>query len=87
MVIKKSVPIRAIIADCGTVPDFAYTIGANKMAVFIDGSPHDYPTRQKRDSEQDAALMLAGWLVLRFHHSDNWDELIRQYPSVFGGKE
>jgi len=75
------------IAECSTVPDFAYIIGANKLAVYIDGPPHDYPMRQNRDSEQDTSLMLAGWLVLRFHHADNWDELIRQYPSVFGGKE
>ena len=26
-----------------------------------------------------------GWLVIRIRHDDDWQGLIQQYPSVFGG--
>ncbi len=72
------------IEDCHTVPDFAYVHGPTKLAVYIDGPPHDYPTRQMRDSLQDMALMMKGWLVQRFHHQSDWTELLRKFPSVYG---
>jgi ATP-dependent helicase YprA (DUF1998 family) len=70
------------IADCGTKPDFVYA--KKRVAVYIDGPAHDYPMRQKRDADQDMNLMLKGWIVHRFHHQDNWLNIVREFPSVYG---
>jgi len=72
------------ITECGTRPDFAYVHGANKLAVYVDGPPHDYPQRQMRDAEQDTRLLLKGWTVQRFHHESDWLKLFETYPSVYG---
>jgi very-short-patch-repair endonuclease len=66
-----------------TRPDFSYT-GDNPAFIYVDGPPHDYPERQKRDLEQTKDLQAQGITVLRFHHRDNWPEIVRQYPSIFG---
>lgn len=72
------------IKDCNTVPDFVYVHGGMKLAVYIDGPPHDYPNRQLRDADQDGNLLLKGWLVQRFHHQDDWRTLLTEYPGVYG---
>jgi len=72
------------IESCKTQPDFAYLHGATKIAVYVDGPPHDYPERQKRDAEQELALICAGWIVHRFHHLDDWEQVVRSNPSVYG---
>lgn len=72
------------IPECGTLPDFVYIHGPSKLAVYIDGPPHDYPQRQQRDAEQDMCLMDKGWIVQRFHHRDDWEELLRAFPSIYG---
>lgn len=69
---------------CKTKPDFAYVHGATKIAVYVDGPPHDYPERQKRDAEQELALICQGWIVHRFHHQDEWEQTFRENPSVYG---
>jgi very-short-patch-repair endonuclease len=72
------------IPECNTRPDFAYVHGANKVAVYIDGPPHDYPQRQQRDADQDLNLLMQGWMVHRFHHQADWTSLLEIYPSVYG---
>lgn len=72
------------IEECKTKPDFAYVHGATKIAVYVDGPPHDYPERQKRDADQKLALICAGWIVHRFHHLDDWEQVFRDNPSVYG---
>jgi very-short-patch-repair endonuclease len=72
------------IPECGTRPDFAYVHGAMKVAVYVDGPPHDYPLRQMRDAAQDMVLMLKGWIVHRFHHEDDWQKTIAEHPSTYG---
>jgi hypothetical protein len=67
----------------GTRPDFAY-LGANPAFVYVDGPPHDYPSRQQRDMQQTANLHAAGITVIRFHHQDEWLAIVRQHPSTFG---
>jgi superfamily II DNA/RNA helicase len=74
------------IPECGTRPDFVYVHGANKLAVYVDGPPHDYPARQMRDADQEFCLMTMGWMVQRFHHAKDWDTLFAQYPAVYGGE-
>ncbi|MDP8237059.1 MAG: DUF1998 domain-containing protein [Candidatus Erginobacter occultus] len=70
------------IPECGTKPDFFYE--DQRLVVYIDGPPHDYPDRQERDREQVASLEDRGYWVIRFHHQDDWDTIFRQYPDVFG---
>jgi very-short-patch-repair endonuclease len=66
-----------------TRPDFSY-IGENPAFIYVDGPPHDYPDRHERDKEQTAMLQLQGLTVVRFHHKDNWLEVARKHPSIFG---
>ena len=71
-----------LVESCGTRPDFFYA--EYQAAIYIDGPPHDYPARQARDAVQTEAMEDAGFLVLRFHHEDDWTVLIEKYPHVFG---
>ena len=73
------------IPECHTKPDFVYTNGANKLAVYVDGPPHDYPARQMRDADQDMALLGKGWIVQRFHHEADWTKLFNAFPGIYGG--
>jgi len=71
--------------QCGTKPDFVYE--KQHTAVYVDGPPHDYPDRQKRDAEKTAAMEDFGITVLRFNHRDDWDAIIAQHPNIFGAPQ
>ena len=79
-----SLPTHAqrLVTDCGTRPDFWYE--DHLSAVYIDGPPHDYPTRAERDKSQTDCMMDLGYTVIRFSHNDDWRETVKRYPSVFG---
>lgn len=66
-------------------PDFLYS-EPYQVAVYIDGPPHDYPERHARDIQQTKMLEDLGYMVVRFHHEDDWHSILKQYPNVFGGK-
>jgi superfamily II DNA/RNA helicase/very-short-patch-repair endonuclease len=66
-----------------TKPDFLYE-GDYKVVIYIDGPPHDFPDRQQRDDHQKTELEDRGWTVLRFHHTEQWTEIIDRFPNVFG---
>ena len=68
--------------QCATKPDFVYE--PHHTAIYIDGPPHDFPDRQQRDKEKTSAMEDLGITVLRFHHAEQWDETIAQFPHVFG---
>jgi very-short-patch-repair endonuclease len=68
--------------DCGTRPDFYYE--DSKAAIYVDGPPHDYPDRQQRDAAQTDRTEDAGYTVVRFKHTDNWQNVIAEFPSIFG---
>jgi ATP-dependent helicase YprA (DUF1998 family)/very-short-patch-repair endonuclease len=70
------------ITSCRTTPDFFYA--EQQVAVYIDGPPHDFPDRARRDAGQTEAMEDAGLTVLRFHHQDDWDGVLDRYPHVFG---
>jgi ATP-dependent helicase YprA (DUF1998 family) len=70
------------IATCSTSPDFFYA--EQQVAVYIDGPPHDFPDRARRDTSQTEAMEDAGLTVVRFHHQDNWERVLARYPHVFG---
>jgi ATP-dependent helicase YprA (DUF1998 family)/very-short-patch-repair endonuclease len=70
------------IAACRTSPDFFYA--AEQVAVYIDGPPHDFPDRVRRDTGQTEAMENQGLTVIRFHHQADWDKILDRYPHVFG---
>ncbi len=76
---------QPLLKSYGTRPDFLYV--RERVAVYIDGPPHDFPERQRRDESVTSTLEDAGYVVVRFHHEDDWDGTVRRYPSVFGTSE
>ena len=78
-------PSRAqvLVENAGTRPDFVYD--DEWLAVYIDGPPHDYPDRQTRDKQQEAAMKLLGWSVKRLRYDDDWASIVAERPDVFGG--
>jgi very-short-patch-repair endonuclease len=72
------------VENCRTRSDFAYLERSFKCLIYIDGTPHDYPERQQLDKRQENRLKDDGWEVLRFHHRDNWHEIVKQYSQLFG---
>jgi ATP-dependent helicase YprA (DUF1998 family) len=67
---------------CGTKPDFFYH--GYKAAIYVDGHYHDYPERQNRDVALTDSMEDLGYLVIRFHHHEDWNKKIAQYPDIFG---
>ncbi len=73
---------QQLIEECGAEPDFYY---ADQMAaIYIDGPLHDYAERRRREEQKQRCLEDLGYLVIRFGHDDDWEEILRRYPSVFG---
>jgi very-short-patch-repair endonuclease len=72
---------QRMFTECQTRCDFYYE--DSRALIYVDGPPHDYPERQKRDDAQGDCMLNAGYLVIRFKHSDNWGKIAGDYPSVF----
>jgi len=73
---------QALIEDCHARPDFLYKEAF--AAIFIDGPPHDSPGQREKDRKQQDCLEDMGYTVIRFHHADDWDAILRRFPSLFG---
>ncbi len=71
-----------LIESCVTRPDFYYE--EHRAAIYVDGPPHDNPEAQAHDKEITAALISKGYLVIRFHHKDDWEAIFGKYTDVFG---
>lgn len=65
-----------------TQPDFYYT--ESNAAIYVDGPPHDEPDQIRSDEETTKALMEMGYIVIRFHHKDDWGAVFCRHPDVFG---
>lgn len=69
-------------------PDFAYHTSGMDVAVFVDGPHHDSEYQQQKDEQARAKLEdEAGWLVLRFKHTDaddGWLKAFAEQVDVFG---
>ncbi len=72
------------IEGCQTRPDFFYQ--EYQAAIYIDGPPHDYPERAQRDLMKTECMEDAGYTVIRFHHQDDWENILARYPHIFGKK-
>ena len=65
-----------------TQPDFFYRDAA--AAIYIDGPPHDAPHQVREDDATTEALIGMGYIVIRFHHDDDWVAIFRRHADVFG---
>jgi len=65
-----------------TQPDFYYR--ESNAAIYIDGPPHDDPDQMKEDEAVTKRLIEAGYIVIRFHHRDDWSAIVRKHPDIFG---
>ncbi len=65
-----------------TQPDFFYR-DAN-AAIYVDGPPHDGPEQIRADDGTTQALIERGYIVIRFHHADDWHAIFRRHADVFG---
>jgi hypothetical protein len=76
---------QRLFAEAGTRPDFFYD-GDYGAAIYIDGPHHDYPERQTRDTAKTEAMEDLGYMVIRFGHQDDWNEIVNRYPYIFGSE-
>lgn len=65
-----------------TQPDFFYR--EYNAAIYIDGPPHDQPHAVREDDGTTRALMEMGYIVIRFHHREDWLGIFRRHPDIFG---
>jgi very-short-patch-repair endonuclease len=63
-------------------PDFVYDDALT--CVYVDGAPHQFPERQRRDAAQDLALNNLGWTVVRVQGPTTWLPTIQQFTWIFG---
>ncbi len=71
-----------LIESCTTRPDFYYR--EHNAAIYIDGPPHDGADQIRQDEAITQRLMETGYLVIRFHHKADWNEIFPRHPDVFG---
>jgi len=71
-----------LIKDCSTRPDFFYR--EHNATIYVDGPPHDEPDQIRSDEEITNRLMDRGYIVIRFHHKSDWEEIFRRHPDIFG---
>ena len=65
-----------------TRPDFFYREA--HAAIYIDGPPHDTPHQVREDDATTETLIGMGYIVIRFHHDDDWLAIFRRHADVFG---
>ena len=65
-----------------TRPDFFYREA--HAAIYIDGPPHDTPHQVREDDATTETLIGMGYIVIRFHHEDDWLAIFRRHADVFG---
>jgi very-short-patch-repair endonuclease len=68
-----------------TQPDFFYR--EPSAAIYVDGPPHDEPDQIREDERISRDLMEMGYIVIRFHHEDDWEAVFRRHPDIFGVPE
>lgn len=67
-----------------TRTDFFYE--RDRAVIYIDGPPHDTSEQQANDERLNNQLLDAGYVVIRFHHMADWDEIFKQHPDIFRGR-
>jgi very-short-patch-repair endonuclease len=79
-----SLPSHAqkLIDACHTRPDFLYE--KECVAIYVDGYHHLFEERRQRDNAQTECMEDMGYTVIRFGVLDDWGQVFRKYPNVFG---
>jgi very-short-patch-repair endonuclease len=75
---------QKLIESCHTRPDFLYE--KDCVAIYVDGSHHDFESRKERDASQTECMEDIGHTVIRFGIRDDWDTIVAKHPHVFGVK-
>ena len=80
--------------EFGTRPDFLYEEkrgeGGRRVAVYIDGPPHEEASRRATDARVRRALRSKGWEVVVFddwpleERDARWREIAGKRPDIFG---
>jgi very-short-patch-repair endonuclease len=73
---------QKLIESCGVRPDFLYR--DEGVAVFVDGPLHDTSDQRFKDNQDQDVLEDHGLTVIRFHHTAEWEPILRRYPTLFG---
>ncbi|HEY3287023.1 MAG TPA: DEAD/DEAH box helicase [Gemmatimonadaceae bacterium] len=68
-----------------TQPDFFYR--EHNAAIYVDGPPHDEADQIHKDEQVTKALIEMGYIVVRFHHKEDWLAIFRRHPDVFGAPQ
>lgn len=68
-----------------TRADFYYERA--RAVIYIDGPSHDTVAAKEADERLSAKLLDGGYLVIRFHHQDDWGQVFKRHPDIFGGGE
>ena len=81
---KCKLPSRAqvYIEAANTRPDFIYD--DEKVAIYVDGPPHDYADTIQNDRVREDGLMSAGWSFIRFRYDDEWEVVLKENSQLFG---
>lgn len=82
LVLRPPSDSQFLIEACSTRSDFFYR--EYNAAIFVDGPVHDEPDQMREDEEISQRLMLAGYVVVRFHHRADWPAIFRNHPDIFG---
>jgi len=82
LVLRPPTDAQFLIESCSTRPDFYYR--DYNAAIYVDGPPHDEPDQLREDEAITQRLMEMGYIVIRFHHKANWNEIFCRHPDVFG---
>lgn len=82
MMLRPPSDAQYLIESCSTRPDFFYC--EHNAAIYVDGPPHDEPDQIRDDEEITRRLMETGYVVIRFHHKANWNDIFVRHPDIFG---
>jgi very-short-patch-repair endonuclease len=82
LLIRPPSDAQFLIESCTTRPDFYYR--EHNTAIYIDGPPHDTPDQIREDEDITRRLLEMGYIVIRFHHRADWNEIFRRHPDIFG---
>ncbi len=76
-----------VVASIPTRLDFFYTDeSGTRLAVYVDGPPHDYPEQAADDQRIRARLDELGYdvAVFRYDERDKWLAVVEEFAAVFG---
>ena len=74
---------QELIEEANSKPDFIYK--DTKLAIFCDGSAHDYPQQQKDKIDRDNLKYTAGYYVLTLHVDEDWQSKLELLASLVHG--